>query len=113
MVGDTSSSDPQLTDEEIDYTLTKYTSTVGAAINCCDCIISKYTRLVTQSVGQISINYSDRIKQYKELIVRLRLRSGAVKPYMGGATLSDKEAQDEDEDRNAPTFKMGMFDRNY
>lgn len=110
-IGDTQTSDQQLADEEIDYTLTQRSSVLGAAILCCDLIISNYARQVSQSVGSVSVSYSDRLEHYRGLLGRLRMRGPAITPYCGGISVSEKQSVDDDTDRDAPAFKRDMFDR--
>lgn len=110
-IGDTVSTDPQLSDEEIDYILTQRATVGQAAVLCIDHLIAKYSRLVTQSVGSVSVSYGDRIRQFKELLARLRLRTSRAPIVIGGTSVSEKAAADEDTDRDAPVFKVGMFDR--
>ena len=112
-IGDTLTADQQLTDEEIDYVLTFKSTVIGAAISCCDGLIARYSRLVTQGVGSISVSYSDRIRQYKELLARLRLRGPAAIPFAGGTTVSGKDLANEDTDRDRPAFDLDSFDRKY
>jgi hypothetical protein len=112
-IGDTQSADPQLSDEEIDYVLTLRSSVVQAAIMCCDELIARYTRQVTQSVGSVSVSFSDRIGHYKELIARLNLRGAAIEPFIGGQSISDSDSVNTDTDRNGAIFSVGMFDRKY
>lgn len=112
-IGDTVSTDQQLSNEAIDQALAQRSSVIQAAILCCDRIIAKYARLVTQSVGPVSVSYGERMKNYEELISRLRLRAPAVSPFAGGTSVAGKEAAAEDTDRDAPIFSVGMFDRKY
>ena len=111
-IGDTDTSDQQLSNEEIDYALTRYSSDVIAtAIYCCDRLIAKYSRYVAQSVGAVNVQFQQRLDHYRGLIERLRLRSAAAVPYVGGRSIADKDAVDEDADRVKPKFSRGMLDR--
>jgi len=110
-IGDTDTNDQQLTDEEIDYLLGLYPTVNECAIACVDSLIAKYARLVSQSVGAISISYGERLSNYKTLLGRLSRKRGRLIPFAGGTTISGKDTADEDTDRDPPKFKVGMFDR--
>lgn len=110
-IGDTDTTDQQLSNEEIAFALTKYSSVVGAAIYCCDALIAKYSRYVNQTVGRVNVAYAQRIAHYQAVIARLRRRAPAATPFIGGQSDADKLAAEEDTDRNAPTFRVGMFSR--
>jgi len=112
-IGDTNSADPQITDEEIAYVLAEFSDVVMASIRCCEALIAKYARLVSQGVGSVNVSYSDRIAHYQSVIARLQLRAPSTNPFAGGTKVADKEAADEDTGRDAPFFKVGMFDRRY
>lgn len=111
--GDTVTADQQLSDEAIDRAIAQRGSVIGAAILCCDWMIAKYSRLVTQSVGSVSVSYGERLANYQTLIARLRLRAGNTNPFVGGTKVGDKETADLETDRDPPVFSVGMFDRKY
>lgn len=114
LIGDTDSTDQLLTDAEVDYTLTVYTDAYLAGAMCSDVLAAKWSRLADKSVGSLSISYSQRQKNMAELAQRLRRMSATlsstVAPYAGGISVSDKESQEEDDDRTAPAFSVGMHD---
>ena len=112
-LGDTSSADQQLSDEAIDMSLVQRSKVLSAAILCCDWVIAKYARLVSQGVGSVNVSYSDRLAHYQTLKANLRLRAGAGLPFVGGISVAGKTAADSDSDRSAPVFSVGMFDRKY
>lgn len=110
-IGDTNTADQQLSDEEILWTLTQRTTVIGAALLCCDALIARYARLVTQSVGSVSVSYSDRLGNYRDLKDQLKICGPAALPFAGGTKVSEKETADEDEDRDPPMFSRDMFNR--
>jgi hypothetical protein len=110
LTGDTLSTASQTnSDEEIAFLLAQQGSVRQAAIAACEALIAKCTALVTQSVGAVSVAYSDRVKQYRELVGTLR-RGLTPTPYAGGISVSDKETVESDTDRDAPLFSVGMHD---
>jgi len=113
-IGDTDTTDQQLTDAEIDAALALYASSVtAAAIYCANALVAKFSRLCDQSVGAIHVSYSQRASSYKTLVAELRRRGGAASPYLGGRSLADKDTVEGDTDRSSPAFSRGMLDRKY
>lgn len=107
-IGDTMSTDWQLSNEELAYLIAGAGTNLDmAAIAACDELIAKYARLASQSVGSISVQYRERLENYQDLIGRLR-RGLAPAPYAGGISVGDKETQEADEDYDQPVFKRGM-----
>ena len=112
-VGDTDSSDKQVTDEEIAYCQTRAGSNNKlAAAYVCDGIAAKYARLVTSSVGDLSTAYSDLQQHYKDLAAQLRLEGGSLIaiPIAGGISEARVTVVNEDTDRVKPAFFRGMMD---
>lgn len=84
-IGDTIETDPLLQDEEVQYELTQAGSNVlQAAVRCCEAIAAKFARLADSTMGQTSINASQKYAQYTALASHLR-RKAAIKatPYSG------------------------------
>ncbi len=113
LIGDTDSESEQLSDAEVNHTLTESGSSVyPAAILCVDSLLAKYTRLVDKSIGDLKISFSQRVEHYKALRATLRNRLGirAAAPYAGGISISDKNSVELDTDRTKPAFARGMHD---
>lgn len=111
LVGDTDESDQQLLDAEINYALTK--GGVGSAtIQCILGLIGKYSRLVSKSVGDLRISYTDRVKNYQELLLRLKAEfaTDGVQVYAGGQSIADKQTVELNTDRVVPAFRIGIMD---
>jgi len=113
LIGDTDTSDQQLSDEEINAALVvsgddPYT----AAISCVEALIAKYSRKVTKSMGDLSINYGDIVANYRSLLgdIRRRATLQLCTPYAGGISISDKQTDEADSDRVQPSFYKGMHD---
>jgi hypothetical protein len=113
LIGDTIQSDPILQDGEVDWLLSQYNNVpINAAIRACEAIISKFSRLADESVGQVKISFSQRCEGYRKTQVMLRNRlatEGAI-PYAGGISISDKQAQVQNTDRVKPDFKKHMME---
>jgi hypothetical protein len=112
MIGDTSSKDPILQDEEITYLLAESGSAKTAAYTACINIVAKYSRLADKTVGKISIKYSQISAQYQSLADKLLVSSvgiGAI-PYGGGIYVADTQAKETDASLEQPSFKRGLMD---
>ena len=113
LIGDNSSSDPLLQDEEINYFLSVEAGTNYAAASACEAIASSFARKVDKTVGNLSISASQKSKQYADMARSLRHRANlraAANVYAGGISVSDKNTVTADSDRVAPAFTMDMHD---
>ena len=111
-IGDTSTGDQQLSDEEIDYLLSAYGGVIAASAEAADTLAAKFARQVDKKVGDLSVDAAQRAEAYRALSVRLR-RTMAVtlgQPYAGGISIARKDEVAEDSDRVTPAFSRGMFD---
>ena len=67
LIGDTDSTDPLLSDEEIEYLLAGSGSPRQAAYDGCVDIAGKFARMASsKSVGDLSISYSDRARAFRD-----------------------------------------------
>lgn len=115
LIGDTDTTDQQLSNEEIDAALVDASSNpYVAAIICTEALISHYARLCNKSVGDLSISYGNIANNYRKLLGDLRRRSTLqlCTPYAGGISISDKQTDEEDSDRVQPSFYKEMHDTN-
>lgn len=110
ILGDTDTTDQQLSDEEVLFLLREHGGSVAtAAVAACRRLIAKYTRCIDQKTGDIDLKFSSRLAQYNDLFSHLR--AGIVPtPYAGGISVSDIETVREDTDRQGPIFALGMLD---
>lgn len=110
-IGDTDSTDPILTDEEINYLLTLKNSVSGAAHESCQRIVAKYARLVDQTVGAVQTKYSQLVDQYTALANSLYVSNSAIAiPYAGGISITDSQSLQTDTSRVQPVFRKGLMD---
>lgn len=110
-IGDTNTSDQQLSDEEIEWLLTTYESTIGASLGACDALIAKYARAVDSRSADVSVSASQRMKHYQDLKTTLQTQSASISgvaPYVGGISIAAKEAVVDDTDRVKPFFTRDM-----
>ena len=106
LVGDTDTTNFQLSDAEINYCLTLVygvsppavwpaTGNYLPAAYAADGIIAKLKNLVDQSVGDLHISYSKSQAQFQQVANRMRSRAAiaGVPVYVGGLSLAAKLAQ--------------------
>lgn len=113
LIQDTNDCDQLLQDGEIQWVLKQYNlAPMNAAIRCCEVIISKFSRLADESVGQVKISFSQKAKafQYVLNMLRSRLAMEDATPYAGGISVSDKQIQDQNTDRVRPDFTKHMME---
>jgi hypothetical protein len=117
LIGDVITTDQQLGDAEILFALANRPSIYGAGADCCRDIAAQYSRKVdvitAGAGGSLKTNYSAQSKAYLDMAIRLDTmaitRSGTV-PYAGGISIADKQVNEQDTDRVAPQFNIGMED---
>jgi hypothetical protein len=113
-VGDTTSGDQLLQDEEILAVLDEETNVNKAASVCARTISAYFARRVDKTVGKLKIAMNQASEHYAALADSLAFEGGRKAAFWaGGVTLSDKEDTEADTDRWAPVFKMGQFDNVY
>ena len=115
MIGDNTTADEQLQNEEIEVLISDQGSKERAAIAAARALGARYARLADKSVGRLSISASQISEHYYKLASELqktlsRLTGGANGMYAGGITRSDKDSEIADTDRVAPAFASGQFD---
>lgn len=113
-IGDTSSGDPLLTDEEINEVLDEEGNKFLAAAVAAETIGAQYARKVDKSVGKLSISMAQASEHYFALADRLRenvvMDTSVGGPYAGGISQADKDKDEADSDRVDPAFYVGQFD---
>ncbi len=111
-IGDTNTADQQLSNEELNYLLTREGSHFGAAIAATRLLIAKFARLVDKSVGDLSLSYSQRLSSYSALLVSLTTQQAlrVAGPIAGGLSKARKRGVELDADNVEPDFKRDAFE---
>ena len=111
LVGDTNPDEPLVQDEEIVYMLALETDPKGAAAAICEALSAKFATAVDMRLGDYSISMSQKAESFAARARQLRIASGIRigVPYAGGISVSDKGAQEEDDDRVQPAFRRRMM----
>lgn len=114
LTGQTSSGDEVLLyDEEITYALNNRDTTDAAAAWCLEMLASRYATFpASKQVGQLGITYHERANQLRKSAAVLRTAAalGSFTPFVGGTSVADKKARQQDTDRVTPAFERGQFD---
>lgn len=89
LIGDTDDSRHLLADEELDYLLADMTgqSKYLVAAFACDLVVAATAKAMTKTVGGLSLQYGERLNNYKDLADRLRkfARTSAIgAPVLSG-----------------------------
>lgn len=112
LIGDTDSTDRQLSDAEIDWTLTQNANVYMTAGQACRSLAARYARKVDRAMGDLKISYSQMQKSYLDLAFQLEQRGTmeGASVYAGGISKSDKAVVQDDTDRQNPNFRVGQDD---
>ena len=112
-IGDTDSTDVQLSDAEIQYALDTTGTVYRAAAWCARALKAKYSREINMRVGaggEFRVDLSRMAQAYDELAEFLESRAIAyVAPWAAAISLDEKEAQEDDDDRVKPFFDRSLF----
>lgn len=115
LVGDTVEKQPFLHDEEIASVLEDHNGDLEqAAIGCCEAILSQLARSRDESVGSVSISFSQRVASYEKMLARLQRRyslSGGYTAYAGGISRADKDNVSQNDDRVRPDFEKSQINQ--
>jgi hypothetical protein len=112
LVGDTDSTDQQLTDEAIAFWLTANNDDVdSAAIECVRQLIARYSRQVNTWMGHTRVEANKRSEQYRLLLGDLQQKTGhRAEWFVGGVSIAGKESLAGDADAVQPAFAVGQDD---
>lgn len=111
-IGDTVSTDPGLTDEEINSFLNDGLSLDLATLRSAQALYAKWVRDVDRSNLGMSANRSQKLQHLKDLIdgyLAPRVRRRAT-PFLGGVSYDNKESLEADDDFVRPRVRRGQFD---
>lgn len=111
LLGDTSSGNPMLQDEEIDAFLSLEGGRDIAAAHAADAIGASFARQVDKTIGKLKISIAKASGHYFDLADRLRFKANSrAAPYAGGISQDDKRDAERDTDRVKPAFSLGFTD---
>lgn len=113
LIGDTDTCDQLLQDGEINWVLTQYNNVpMNAAIRCAETIMSKFSRMCDESVGQVKMTYSQKAKSYKSLRDELvnRLATEDMTPFAGGISVTSVQTVAANTNRVRPDFTKHMME---
>jgi len=109
-IGDTTQSDPQLTDAEITYAISVEANLYGAAARCCEFLARKFAREVTRQLGSLRLEAEARSQRYMELAKELRRKAlGCRVPYAGNMAVADKDSDEADSSLRQPLFTTDLM----
>src|SRR5258707_7781755 len=101
LIGDVISSDQQIADEEITFSLTQRSSIYGAGAECCRYISAQYSRktdvVTAGGGGNLTQNYSQQAQAYAgraDQLEYLAAGRGGGLPHAGGITVIGKQTQE-------------------
>jgi len=117
-IGDHSSGEQLLQDEEIEVFLSDAGSKYSAAAAAARAIGAHFARKVDKAVGKLRISMQQASEGYFDLADRLEREAsigdgatGSLQlPYAGGISLADKAVDESDTDAPDYAFTRGQFD---
>lgn len=114
IVSDTNVNDQLVSDEEIAWAITTYGTNALAAARIARSLAFKYASDTEKSIGDLKIKLSDRFKHYEALAQKLEddaTKGVDLRPnfFVGGTSIDDKIAREQDADRPSPDFYRGQF----
>lgn len=113
LLGDTNSSDPQLSNEEINFLLSENSDNVYAAATMgARALVSKFSRMVDKEIGDLKYKYSDLVKHYISLIDQWKRKAALsnITITAGGVFKSTGEADRSNSAILQPDFVSDQFD---
>lgn len=110
--GDTDATWQLLQDSEIGYAGSVEGSDLATAARCCEMISALFSRRADMQEGKLSIKLSQRAEAYARKAFLLRALGSATDavPCIGGESIADKNAANDDTDRVQPAFTRNMLD---
>jgi hypothetical protein len=113
LIGDTDTTYQLLQDEEIAYFLSVRADVFLAAADSANAIAATFSRQADTTNLSLSVSASQRAEAYRNLAVELAARSGSLvgaEMFVGGLTISGKEALATDTDAVQPSFERNQDD---
>lgn len=111
----TDTNEQNMSNEEITYILTKESGEEAAAARCCEILAVRYSReadIVAGANGELSIKFSQLSDKFSKIAKELRASSGKLaSPWAGSISVTEKEDQEDRDDRVVPSFARDQFDQ--
>jgi len=114
LVGQTSSGDDVLlTDAAIAFFLAETGSNYTAAAMGAEALAARYRAIGAEAerYGETGVTWGDRVAKFDMLALQLR-RQGALRsvtPFLGGQSVTDRDARIADTDLRPPAFTVDQF----
>lgn len=114
LVGDISTTKPDLSDAEVDFLLADENNDARrAAARAAEALAARYTqKAYIKEVGPLRIEYRQKASEYLALAKSLwsKVTSTTAVPFAGGISVTDKDARESDPDVTPPDFYREMMD---
>lgn len=99
----------RVTDEEIDFVVAEEQNAYMAAARVAELVVGRIGPVTSKRVGSLSVSYGAEF--YTKLAASLRARGSAYQvPTAGGLSKSERLAAEQDADRVAESFTVGLHD---
>jgi hypothetical protein len=116
-IQDTESTAPLVQDAEVEYAIAQEGAAtpaprdlLSAAARLCEIIARKFSAQADTVIGSLEVTYSKQAAGYRAMAKDLRKRAqGSGLPFVGGQSISAKQALREEQDRVQPIFRRGQF----
>jgi hypothetical protein len=108
LVGDTDSDNQLVSDETIDWALTREGNFFQASALVADIIAAEQARNPDKTIRDLSVSFSQRIENYRQLAEEYRERgaqAGSWKALTESLSKDAKDAFDDDDDLVTPEFE--------
>lgn len=115
LIGDTESCEPLLSDQEIQTFLSLYNNgVIMSAMRCCETIAAKFSRRVSEAVGQVRMEFQQAAKAYRDMALDLRRRIAVedCTPFAGAIYRTQKQQAAQNQALVRPDFTKQMMQNN-
>lgn len=111
LCGDTDTTDQLLNNEEVSFLILGQPSEFNAAADACEAIASKFARKIDRNAIGLSAALSQKVRHYEGRAERLRrMATRDLEIFVGGLSISDKDALFDNADATQPSFSIGQDD---
>lgn len=112
LIGDTDSTNPLQSDEELNWLISQQASVYDAAAAGSAALAAKFARQVSKTVGAMKLEAQQKYEHYHDLAADLRAQAGNLTsslpmPSAPGLSIQTKRDRDADSDLVQPFFRRG------